>query len=94
MGIPLTYVQRNHNVVTLDILMGVYDATDVEFVCTFKLEGGAYKAGTKNLYDELKSLSIDGPDCIYVNPYGIKRGGRGDSISLKRQDIGNTTSKQ
>jgi len=60
MGLPLAYVQRDHFVVSPGMLTEQYSDTDVEYMRTFKLEGDAYTADNKRVFDELKPLIIDG----------------------------------
>ena len=93
MGFPLTYAQRDHFVISPD-MMTDYSDTDVEYMRTFKLEGDAYTANSNRVFDELKPLIIEGPGCTYVKTFGPKRDGRGTILALKRQDEGSATSKQ
>jgi len=93
MGIPLMYVQRDHFVVSPDILTKQYSDTDVEYMRTFKLEGDAYTDDSKHIFDEFKPLIIDGPGWTYVKSFGHKRDGRGAILALKRQAEGSDASK-
>ena len=71
-----------------------YSDTDVKYMRTFKLKGGACTADSKRIFDELQPLIIDGPGGTYVKLFELKRDGRGAILALKRQAEGIIASKQ
>jgi hypothetical protein len=85
---PLTYLLREHGVVTPEIMAAAY-ASDVDrHIATTVHVGRHYDLDNTMLYDELKTLVVDGTGWAFVRKFDKAKNGRAAVMALKRQAEG------
>jgi hypothetical protein len=85
---PLTYLVREHGEVTPEIRAAAY-ASDVDrHIATTVHEGRHFDLDNTTLYDELKSLVVDGPGWAFVRRFDRTKNGRAAVLALKAQAEG------
>jgi hypothetical protein len=87
-GTPLSYVIRDEDAVTPEMLAAVYDSVDDDLIGTSMLEGEAFVRDNQRVYDLLKPLIIEGPGWPFMQPLNRHRDGRGAFKALKAQAEG------
>jgi len=85
---PLTYIIREHEEVTQEMLADDYDNIDEELINTIRLQGPAYKTDNKRVFDLLKPLLVEGPGWSFVQSLNKSRDGRAAFLRLKTQAEG------
>lgn len=92
--IPLTYLIREHDVVTLEMHdMGQYTSVDDYMVATMMLSGDHYKIDNARVYNDLKPLIVDGAGWAFIKKFDRVKNGRGALLALKKQAEGNSAKR-
>ena len=85
---PLTYLIRDHEAVTADLLAADYASTQERLIATTALSGAHFELDNRTLYDEFKPLVVDGPGWSFIKRFDKKKDGRGAVLALKSQAEG------
>ena len=85
---PLTYLIRDHESVTPELLTGDYASTQERLIATTALSGAHFELDNRTLYDEFKPLVVDGPGWSFIKRFDKKKDGRGAVLALKAQAEG------
>jgi hypothetical protein len=85
---PLTYLIREHDEVTEEILAADYSSTQERLVAITALSGAHYDLDNRTLYDEFKPLVVDGPGWSFVKKFDRTKNGRAAVLALKMQAEG------
>jgi hypothetical protein len=86
--IPLSYLVREHQEVTAEILNADYDSIQDHLIATTALSGTHFDMDNRTLYDEFKPLVVDGPGWSFVKKFDKQKDGRGAVLALKTQAEG------
>ncbi|KAI2502036.1 hypothetical protein MHU86_12439 [Fragilaria crotonensis] len=86
--IPLTYLIRDHEVVTQDMLDADYPTVQERLIATTALSGAHFELDNRTLYDEFKPLIVDGPGWSFVKRFDRAKDGRSAVLALKAQAEG------
>jgi hypothetical protein len=89
---PLSYLIREHVVVTAEMLAAEYDSDAARLIETTALEGAHFDHDNRTLYDELKPLLVKGPGWPFIKKFDKAKDGRGAFLALQAQTEG-TSSK-
>jgi hypothetical protein len=82
----LTYLTREHDEVTEEILTAAYSSTQERLVAITALSGAHYELDNRTLYDEFKPLVVDGPGWSFVKK--VRQDKEWKSSSACPQDAG------
>lgn len=85
---PLTYLIRDHDVVTAEILNATYATTQERLIATTALSGAHFELDNRTLYDQFKPLVVDGPGWSFIKRFDKKKDGRSAVLALKTQAEG------
>ena len=85
---PLSYLIREHVVVTQEQLDAVYGSTQERLITTTALSGAHFDLDNRTLYDEFKPLVVDGPGWSFIKKFDRSKDGRGAVLALKTQAEG------
>jgi hypothetical protein len=85
---PLSYLIREHEEVTQEMLDADYALTVNRLVATMVLEGAHFDLDNHTLYDELKVLVVDGQGWAFVRKFDKAKDGRKVVLALKAQAEG------
>ena len=85
---PLTYLIRDHEVVTAEMLDATYATTQERLIATTALRGAHFELDNRTLYDQFKPLVVDGPGWSFIKRFDKKKDGRGAVLALKTQAEG------
>ena len=91
--VPLSYVVRDHEEVTLAIRNAEYDSHTKRVSATLLLSGQHYNVDNESVWEIIKSLVIDGFGWNYVKRYDRSMDGRSAVLALRRQCEGKTSIK-
>jgi hypothetical protein len=86
--VPLTYLIREHDVVTAAMLGATYATTEERLIATTVHAGTHYALDNKTLYDELKPLVVDGSGWSFIRKYDKTKDGHSAILALKAQAEG------
>ena len=86
--IPLTYLLREHAIVTPEIQEAEYDNDEDRLLATTVLTGPHYTIDNTNLYEELKPLVINGAGWSFIKQFDRTKNGRAAFLALKTQAEG------
>lgn len=87
---PLSYLLRAHVQVTDALRAATYDTTDDRLIATLLHTGEHYASDNKRLWNELKSLTVDGTGWTYIKRFNRNEDGRAAYLALKAQCEGNS----
>jgi hypothetical protein len=85
---PLTYVIRDHAVVTDQIRDATYESIDDTMIHTIYHHGSRWNIDNRKVFDILKSLTVTGPGWTFIQCFNRTLDGRGAFIRLKSQAEG------
>ena len=85
---PLTYLIRDHDAVTPELLAADYASTQERLFATTSLSGAHFELDNRTLYDEFKPLVVDGPGWSFIKRFDKKKDGQGAVLALKAQAEG------
>ena len=85
---PLTYLIREHETVTPEMLDADYASTQERLIATTALSGAHFELDNRTLYDEFKPLVVDGPGWSFIKRFDKAKDGRGAVLALKSQAEG------
>lgn len=91
LNVPLSYVYRDHVVVTVDILEAEYNDTDAELIATLLLSGANYKKDNKAVWDLLVPLVTNGHAWPFIKRFEKTCDGRGALTVLKNASEGDSS---
>jgi hypothetical protein len=86
--IPLSYVYRDHLVVTAEMRTATYTDDDDKYVATTQLAGRHYQLDSRRVWNELKPLVVGGPGWVFIKMIEDTKDGRNAILTLKRQNEG------
>lgn len=87
---PLSYLIRDHVEVTPALRVAYYNSTDERMIATLLHAGEHYSNDNKRLWNELKSLTVDGTGWTYIKRFNRSEDGRAAYMALKAQCEGNS----
>ena len=85
---PLSYLIREHVVVTQEQLDAVYGSIQERLIATTALSGAQFDLDNCMFYDEFKPLVVDGPGWSFIKKFDRSKDGRGAVLALKTQAEG------
>jgi hypothetical protein len=91
MKIPISYVYRDHVVVTEEMFAVEYDDSDTELMETVALRGEHYKLDNKSVWDILAPLVTHGHAWPFIKKFEKSKDGRGAILVLKSQAEGESS---
>ena len=91
--VPLSYVVRDHEVVTAAIRERVYGSHAQMVTAIIQLSGQYYEVDNVSVWEIIKSLVIDGFGWSFVKKFDRAMDGRGAAKALRRQCEGKTSLK-
>ena len=86
--IPLSYVYREHEAVTAEMRAADYTDNDSRYYTITVLAGSHYREDNKRVYEELKTLLINGPGWTFIKRYERTQNGRAAVLAIKQQAEG------
>lgn len=88
LGTPLSYLIREHTVVTDEMRAEEFASLDQVLINTVVLEGTAYQHDNKVLFDMLKDLTLQGNAWEFIAGFNRSKDGRAAWLALKAQAEG------
>lgn len=85
---PLSYLIREHEEVTQEMLDADYASTVNRLIATTVLDGAHFDLDNRMLYGELKALVVDGPGWAFIRKFDKAKDGRKAVLALKAQAEG------
>ena len=85
---PLSYLIREHDVVTPAMLGAEYSSVQECLIATTALSETHFVLDNRTLYDEFKPLVVDGPGWSFIKKFDKAKDGRGAVLALKTQAEG------
>jgi predicted acylesterase/phospholipase RssA len=82
---PLSYVFREHEAVTNEMHMAVYDNHDDRLISTTTLTGPWFELDNHRVYEEFKVLTLKGPGWSFIKSHDRTKNGRAAVLALRRQ---------
>jgi hypothetical protein len=89
--VPLSYVIRDHDIVTDAMRAAEYTSHPRKVVALLQLSGEHYKVDNESVWEVIKTLVIDGFGWNYVKRFNKNTDGRGAVQALRRQCEGKTS---
>ena len=88
--VPLSYLVRDYEVPSPEVLAVEYDTIDEDIIATFRMYGPAYKADNKRFFDLLKPLVVNGSAWPFIQNFakGGGKNGRKAFLAIKSQAEG------
>jgi hypothetical protein len=86
--IPLSYVYREHALVTPAMRAAAYQDEDAHYIAITALGGRHYQLDNRRVWNELKPLVVDGPGWVFIKTLEDTKDGRAAILTLKRQNEG------
>lgn len=87
---PLSYLLREHVIVTDAMRAADYMSNDDRLITTLLHSGEHYTSDNKRLWNELKTLTVDGTGWTYIKRFNRSEDGRSAYLALKAQCEGNS----
>jgi hypothetical protein len=91
MKIPISYVYRDHVVVTAEMFAVEYDDSDTELMETVALRGEHYKLDNRSVWDILAPLVTHGHAWPFIKKFEKSKDGRAAILVLKSQSEGESS---
>jgi hypothetical protein len=88
MGTPFSYLLRDHQDVTPEMLATAYDSIDDELVSTVILAGPSYEHDNQLLFDHLRGWLREGPAWPFMQLHARSMNGRAAFFAVKAQAEG------
>jgi hypothetical protein len=85
---PLTYLIRDHEAVTPELIEADYTSVQERLIATTALSGAHFELDNRTLYDEFKPLVVDGAGWSFIKRFDKRKDGRGAVLALKSQAEG------
>jgi hypothetical protein len=85
---PLSYLVREHEVVTPEHRDAAYQSVQERLIAITALSGTHFVLDNRTLYDEFKPLVVDGPGWSFIKKFDKSKDGRGAVLALKAQAEG------
>jgi hypothetical protein len=82
---PLSYVFREHEAVTNEMHLAVYDSHDDKLENTTLLNGAWFELDNHRVYEEFKVLVLKGPGWSFIKAFDRAKNGRAAVLALRRQ---------
>jgi hypothetical protein len=82
---PLSYVFGEHDLVTNEMHLAVYDDHDDRLVNTTTLNGTWFELDNHQVYEEFKVLTLKGPGWSFIKAYDRTKNGRATVLALCQQ---------
>ena len=85
---PLSYLVREHEEVTAEHFDAAYQSLQERLIATTAMNGTHFDLDNRTLYDEFKSLVVDGPGWSFIKKFDKTKDGRSAVLALKSQAEG------
>ena len=90
--IPLRYIYRKTESVSVQVLDAAYSTGEDQFYNTTELKGSHFDLDNERVWNEMKSLVMNGPGWSFIKGFEDKMDGRQGILALKKQNEGECSS--
>jgi len=89
--IPLTYVYREDEIVTNETRNQTYETQEEMYAATTVLSGNHFVLDNRRIWNELKTLTVDGPGWTFIKVFEDTKNGRAAVLALVKQNEGDNS---